>query len=534
MPTRRHFNTFLAGTTLSAVIGGQARATSKPGGDLTVAFDGTATASFVLDPHNTRFAPQARIIRSIFDSLVVLRDDQSLAPWLATSWEISPDRTQYSFKLRQGVTFHDGTPFDAFAVKANFDRIKNPANALSWLPDIGPYTGATVLSPYEVRLEFGAPFEPFLRNLSSTSLAIVSPTAAAKYGKTFGQNPVGTGPFKFDGLTPGSEIRLAKNPTYAWAPANAVHGGPALIDRLIFQNVPEQLTRVAALQSGQVQVADLIPSQNIAGFKVDPDFVFLQKEMLDTNYALGLNVAKAPWDDLQIRQAVRLALNIDLIVRIVYLGTIERAWSPLSPGLFGSAEQNLRNSWQPDADHARAILDQKGWIPGVDGIRVKDGKRLTISFLDTQGNREQRLDVIQLVRRQLLGVGIELSIDSETAGTAYKKFLDNAFDLSGGAQYAPDPDVLRYSYIPQFRSKLEGSRVNDPQLSQWLDQAAAAGDPVQRAKLYLQAQQRIVDQVYAIPIYILRYNVAVASAVSGVSLDAHGFPNYHAASLGNV
>ncbi len=534
MPSRRQFTHLLAGTAMAAAAGLRASAAPKTGGDLTIAFDGTSSTAFKFDPHDCRFAPQARILRSIFDNLVVLQADQSVAPWLATSWEISPDRRQYTFNLRQDVSFHDGTKFDAAAVKANFDRILDPQNALLSLPQIGTYTGATVLSPYQVRLDFSAPFEAFLRNLSATGLAIVSPAAVAKYGKVFGQNPVGTGPFKFVSLTAGQEIRLTKNAGYNWAPANAAHPGPAYIDHLIFTNVPEQLTRVAALQSGQVQGADLIPSQNIAQFKADPGFQFLQKQMLDTNYALALNVAKAPWDDVDIRNAARLSLNIDAIIRIIYLGTIQRAWSPLSPNMFGSAEQVLRNGWKPDPAQAKSILDAKGWVPGSDGIRVKNGQRLSISFLDYQGNREQRLDVIQLVRRQLQGSGIELAIDTETFGGYIAKAAAGEFDAGAGAQYAADPDVLRYSYVPHFRSSYEVSKSNDPQLNQLLISAAAEPDSAQRAKLYVQAQQLIVDKVYAIPVYILAYNLAVASSVQGVALDTHGFPIYHAASLGTA
>jgi len=534
MPTRRQFNTLLAGASMAAAAGSRAAATPKPGGDLAIAYDGAAITFFLLDAHNCRIAPQARILRSIYDNLVVLRDDQTLAPWLATSWEISSDRRQYTFTLRQGVVFHDGTTFDAAAVKANFDRILDPANALASLPEIGPFSGATVLSPTQVRLEFSAPFEPFLYNLSSTNLAMVSPAAVAKYGKSFSQNPVGTGPFKFVSLVPGHEIRLAKNPDYQWAPANAAHSGPAYLDTLTFTNVPEQLTRVAALQSGQVQGADLIPSQNIAQFKTDPDFQFLQKNLPGTNFAMALNVDKAPWNDFDVRNAVRLSLNIDEIVRVIYLGTIERAWSPLSPNLFGSAEPDLRGSWKPDPAQARAILDSKGWVPGGDGIRVKNGQRLAISFIDANGNREQRLDVIHLVRRQLNETGIDLAVDSEAFGTFFTKIAHDEFDAVGVSQYAPDPDVLRYSFVPQFRAPYDGTRANDPLLNQWLIAAAAEGDPVQRAKLYAQAQTRIVNQVYAIPIYIERYNLALATSTRGVALDAHGFPVYHAAAIGSA
>jgi len=531
MPTRREFSRLLAG---SAIAFGSLRRPARaqaPGGELLVGFDGAAVVNFVLDPHNSLYAPHNRVLRSIFDNLVVLLPDQSLGPWLAKSWNVSPDRTAYTFTLRRDVVFHDGTIFDAAAVKANFDRLGDPKSVLYAKADIGPYAGAEVVSSDTVRIHLHRPFEPLLRNLSSTKLCIVSPSALAKYGDVFGQNPVGTGPFRFTSLTQGTEIRLERNAAYNWAPVTAGHAGPAYVEKLVFKNVPEQATRVAALQSGQVQVADLIPSQYFAAVKRDPDLHLLQKEMLDTNYALSLNVTRAPWDDAEIRRAVRLSLDIGAIVRVVYLGTVSRAWSPLSPSMFASAEKELTGSWQPDPKAAAAILDRKGWLPGADGVRVKDGKRLTISFIDSQGNREQRMDVIQLVRRQLAHIGIGFSIDTQPLGAYLQKVGSGDFDLAAGAQFADDPDVLRRYYVPAARTVAAGIKVNDPQLSGWLEQAAEEADPAIRADLYKKAQHRVIEKDYAIPVYVLLYNLATASSVTGVAIDSHGFPHFHDARL---
>jgi len=532
MPTRRQFISLLAS---SAFIGPAARAQStspaQNGGELVVAFDGAAIVKFGLDPHNSLFAPHNRVFRSIYDNLVVLQPDQTVGPWLAKSWEISPDRKSYTFQLRTDVTFHDGTPFNAAAVKANFDRLRDPHNALYSATEIGPFASAEVLADDKVKITLTEPFAPLLRNLSSTKLSIVSPAAVAKHGDLFGQNPVGTGPFRFAGLTQGSEIRLERNPDYHWAPSGAEHDGPAYLDKLIFKNVPEQATRLAALQSGQVQAADLIPSQYIQVVKSDPNLHFLQKELLNTNYALFLNSAKAPWDDEEIRQAFRLSLDIESIVRVVYLGTAPRAWSILSPSLFASAEKEQVNSWKPDPTAAAAILDRKGWRPGADGVREKDGKRLTVSFIDTQGNREQRLDVIQLVRRQLAKNGIALSIDSQPQGSYLQKVTDGEFDLGGGAQFADDPDVLRRFFVPEARSIGSATKVNDPEITQWLNAAAGEGDVEKRAGLYRQAQRKVIDKVYAIPVYVLLYNIATAKTVSGIAIDTHGFPHFHGARL---
>ncbi len=522
---------------------------SQRGGELIVAFDGTSTTRFAFDPQNSGFAPYNRVIRSIFDNLVVLRPDQTLGPWLAQSWDISPDGTTYVFTLRKGVLFHDGTVFDAAALKANFDRLvsTSPLNntgpyaspgGQSATPRplysrscVGPYERSEIIDPYTLRVILSEPFTPLLRNLSSTKLGIVSPTAVAKYGVGFAQNPVGTGPFRFAGLTAGTEIRLERNPAYQWAPATAEHAGPAHLERLIFRNVPEEATRVAVLQSGQAQVADLIPPQNLPSLQSDPNFALLKKELLESNYAITFNVAKAPWNDVDVRRAVRLSLDVDALVQVIYLGQFKRAWSSLTPTMLGSAESELAGSWKTDPAQAAAILDAKGWRRGGDGIRQKDAQRLEISFLDTQGNREKRLDVVQLARRQLAANGIGLHIDSEPAGAYMEKILSGAYDMTGGASFHADPDILRLFYVPEVRNSLSGIRVDDPELSGWLKQAAREPEGASRAELYRTAERRIIEQVFEIPIYILDYNLVAARAVQGIAIDAHGFPDFHNARL---
>jgi len=503
----------------------------RTGGELLVAFDGAAVATFALDPHNSGFAPHNRVIRSIFDNLTRLLPDQTVAPWLAESWTVSSDRKTFEFKLRRGVNFHDGTPFDAAALKANFERLSLATNALTSRSSLGPYQDSEILADDRLRVRLSEPFAPFLRNLSMTKLAIVSPAAVAKHGQVFAQNPVGTGPFRFAGLLAGTEIRLERNPDYDWAPPNAAHSGPARLEKLTFKNVPEESTRVAVLQGGQVHASDLIPPQNLATLKNDARFTVLEQELLNTNYALGLNVTKAPWDDEEIRLAVRLSLDIDALVRVIYLGTFPRAWSPLSPSMFGSAEKDLTDSWRPDPARAREILTRKGWKPGADGVREKDGKRLSIKFVDSQGNREKRLDVVQLVRRQLASSGITLSIDSQPAGVTSSKLATNEFDLYGGASFHGDPDILRQSYVPSVRSNISGNKVVDSELTEWLTQAAGEDDLAKRSELYRRAQRKIIDKTYSIPIYVLLYNVGVSKRAHGISIDAHGFPEFYAAWL---
>jgi len=503
--------------------------TRTSGGELNVAFDGAGVTTFTLDPHNSGYAPHNRVMRSIYDSLTRLLPDQTVGPWLAESWEVSPDRKEYTFTLKQGVKFHDGTVFDAEAVKANFDRLAEPKNALSSISSLGPYERSEVLGSHKLKLVLKQPFTPLLRNLSMTKLGIVSPTAVAKYGATYALNPVATGPYKFVGMKQGVEIRLEKNPDYNWAPPDHPRQGPAYFEKLNFLNVPDETTRVAVLHAGQVLAADLIPPQNLPAFRADQRFTLLEKELLNTNYALWLNVSKAPWNDEDVRLAVRLAIDIDAIVRTIYLGNFPRAWSTLSPSMFGSAEKLLANSWKPDPARAREILTRRGWIPGPDGIRQKDGKQLLIRFIDSQGNREKRLDVLQVVRRQLQEVGIKLFLDSQPPGVIASALAENRHDMAGGASFHADPDILRQYYDPEARIVGAGARVLDDELIAWLRTAAQTPDGPERAEYYHKIQRKVLDKTYAIAIYILPYNVAVAKRLQGVTIDEHGFPEFRSA-----
>ncbi|WP_166143374.1 ABC transporter substrate-binding protein [Methylosinus sp. RM1] len=532
MTTRRRFNRLLASAFVTAPFGGSLAAQSpRSGGELTVAFDGASIVKFVLDPHNSLFAPHNRVFRSIYDSLVVLRADQTVGPWLARSWEISPNRRHYVFDLREDVLFHDGSRFNAAALKFNFDRVIDPNVATYARGELGPVVATEALAPHRLGVTLAEPFEPLLRNLSSTKLGIVSPAAIVKYGEGIGQNPVGTGPFRFTGLAAGAEIRLERNPDYRWAPSTSTLSGPAWLDRLTFKNVPEHSTRVAALQSGQVQVADLVPSQHLATIRSSPDLRLVQQELLNTNYALFVNPTRAPWDDPDLRRALRLAIDVDAIVRIVYLGSLARAWSPLSPSMFASAEQDLAGSWKPDPKQAADIFESKGWRRGADGVREKAGRKLTLGFVDAQGNREQRLDVVQLVRRQLAKIGVSLTIESQSGPLLVQRQLAGDYDISGGAQFADDPDVLRRVFAPESRNRLSVVQVEDDQLADLLRKAAREDEPEARKALYLRAQRRIVDEVYAIPIYVLLYNLALSSSAQGIVIDAHGFPHFHEAWL---
>ena len=501
---------------------------AKPvsGGELIFAFDGAAIAQFQLDPHRSAFAPHHRVMRSIYESLVVALPGHRFGPWLAKSWELAPDGLSYTFQLREDVKFHDGTPFDAEAVKVNLDRVQDPKTAAYSFTAIGPYEASEVIGPHTLRVRFSKPYAPFLANLASTALAIASPKALEELGFGIAQAPVGTGPFRFESQKAGTEIVVRRNEEYRWPPAGSHHEGPAYLQRIIFKNVPEEATRVAVLENGQAGAVDLIPPQNLGVLRKDPRFRIVTGELLNQNYALYLNTAREPWKDARMRAAFRQSLDLDTAVKTIYLGTEPRAWSPLSPSLFGY-DKTLEGSWRGDPAVANRTLDELGWKRGADGIRVKDGKPLSVVFLDTQGNREKRLDLMVMLRRQLRDTGFDLKLESQPQGNYMQKAASGDYDLLAGSQFAPDPDVLRRLHSSTIRTTYSIAKTNDPELERLLDQGSAEIDAEKRRTIYASAQRLILDRIYAIPTYVLIYTVASRADVSGIEIDQNGFPDLY-------
>jgi peptide/nickel transport system substrate-binding protein len=498
-----------------------------PGGELKWALAGTVTDDN-LDAHKSGNAQNGRVTRSIYDSLVKELPDHSFEPWLATSWEISEDKKSYTFKLREDVTFHDGTPFNAEAVKFNFDRIKDPATkASNSLNEIGPYESTEVIDEFTVKINFSTPYSPFLSNASKSDLGFVSPTAVKKFGDTFPQNPVGTGPFKLEKFIPGVQVELVKNEDYNWAPDSLGHQGPAYLDKITVQFVPEEATRVGVLQSKQVHAADIIPPQNLITLKEDNQFQVHETELKQINFSLYLNPSKEPWNDLNVRQAVRSALDIKSAVETVYLGTSEQAWSPITPTMFAYSD-SVENTWKPDVEKTTTLLEEAGWKKGSDGIWGKDGKPLKIDLIDTQGNREKRIDLMTVLQQQLKQAGIQLNIVSLSAGAYSERRLSGEYDLFAASQFSGDPDVLRQIFSSKGPlGKANVSRANVPELDEWLEQGYLEHDPEKRKEIYKKVQEYIIENVYSIPTYLFQYSFATTNEVQGIIFDSPSFPIFY-------
>ncbi|GGG68094.1 ABC transporter substrate-binding protein [Paenibacillus radicis (ex Gao et al. 2016)] len=512
-----------------------ANASKENGGELTFALAGSPNT---LDVGLTSSDIEFRIGRNIFDSLVGELPDHTIKPWLAQSWEISPDQKSYTFKLRQDVTFHDGTPFNAAAVKANFDRSADPKGQSVYAKQLlGPYESSEVIDEFTVKVNFKEAFTPFLSNAAKSTLGIQSPESFKKYGDKVGQNPVGTGPFKFVSWAPNAEIVLEKNAGYNWPSPAAEHSGPAYLDKLVLKLISEEATRVSSLQSGQVLAAESIPAQNVVALSKDSRYQVQQVLLPGGTFALTFNNEKAPWSDVHLRKAVQSAIDVDSIVNSLYLGTFPRAWSALSPSTLGY-DSSLENGYKVDVEKANQLLEEAGWKVGADSIREKDGKPLTLNYIDLTGNREKREDIIKMVQQQLKAIGVKMNISITAAGPYVDALKSGGYDLAGLSFAGGDPDILRTLFSKANWSTNEFANSNfarfyDPEIEKLLKDAYQEADQEKRIGIYKELQQYFVQNAVTIPMYVYPYTVASSKNVSGIAFDFPGYPVFYDAAISN-
>lgn len=501
-------------------------ATPKSGGELVY---GLATAPDSLDPHTSGMAVSTRVNNSIYEKLVYQTSDNKIEPWLATSWEVSDDQETFTFKLREDVTFHDGSKFNAEVVKYNFDRIVNPdSKAASVYALIENYESSEVIDEYTVSIHFSKPSATFISNLSQSKLAIVSKEAAEKYGLSLATNPVGSGPFKFVSLDENNEIVLERFEDYNRKAPFATHEGKAYLDKLIYKIIPEEATRIGSVQSNQVNAVETIPPQDIQSIKASGNLKIFETETAGMPYGLFINPENEPWNELEARKALQEAIDVDAIVNTLYLGTYKRAWSVLTPTILGYNKE-LENTIEPNLSLANERLEGIGWVKNGEGIREKDGKELVLRLIDSNVNREKRHDIATIIQQQLKEIGVKVEF---TTSADYYNITKNGkdYDVIGNSRVAGDPDVLRLFFHSEKLPENGGSnlaRIADNEIDKWLEEGELEADSDKRADLYKNVQNKLIEQAYFIPIYLFPYTVATSNEVEDLSFDSQGYPLFN-------
>ncbi|HET7264944.1 MAG TPA: ABC transporter substrate-binding protein [bacterium] len=438
-----------------------------------------------MDPHLSGSAVDRQVYQNLYDKLVDTDAGLAIVPMLATSWTISPDGRAVTFKLRQGVKFHDGTPFNAEAVKYNFERMLDPKFPSVRRSEIRPVTGVTATDPYTVVISLERPYSPLLYVLTDRAGMMVSPAAARAAGTNFAQHPVGTGPFEWVERVPQDHITLRRNANY-W-----VKGEP-YVDEVVFRPITDDNARVANVKSGDVDIINLVPLPQVKTLTQEAAAPGARFKLIEHGAmawtALSLNVTKPPFDNKLLRQAFAATIDRNAIANVVLQGAAYPAYSlfpngtaaydpgfKLPPRSIATAKEKLQAAGRPGGFEFALII-----LPG-----------------------QQRVALAQAVQAMAADAGIRVTIKTEEQGT-FVSDVTNRQAQSGVIEWSgrPDPDFDIYPFVTQsgFGSFNYVGYTGD-KMQTILDAARYLNDMNQRRRAYRQAMEILADDVPYVPLF---------------------------------
>jgi peptide/nickel transport system substrate-binding protein len=457
------------------------------------------TDALNLDPWQADDQYSNEIAANVFEGLVRFKKNSTaIEPCLATAWSVHDNGTRWQFTLRRGVTFHDGTPFDARAVIYSFQtRLEKKQSLFQRLSFLFSFiTSIHSSGPYSVEITLDRPYAPFLIALAD-SAGFIQPAGS---GKTGAYRPVGTGPFRFTSWSKGRSLILARNPGY-W-------GGASTLDRIIFKVMPLSDGRLLQIKNGSADMVRIQSGKEFEELSGRSDIAILKNPTIDIHY-LGFNTRKKPFDRKEVRAAFLHIINRGNMVKKIFQNLAEPAYSslplPLQPG--GTVQP--QDSFDPEL--ARALLKQAG---------LANGFTCTLYFLDGQEGVQEIADLLAVLARKIKVTIQKIKLPySELVKVADRGEHDM---LIMGWSTSPDPDFFLYPLFTFGPGNRNRFFYENPELTRLLDEGKTTLDKLQREVVYRKALDILKKDIPWIPLFHLIDIMACSRKVSGLGFTPLG------------
>lgn len=489
---------------------------------------GQPTDAESLDPHKVTAVIAVERMYNLYDTLVNLDFDlETFTPGLAESWQVSPDGKTYTFALKKGVKFHSGKPLTAQDVKFTLDRWRNPATASPTKHRIAEVEEVTAKDDHTVVVRLKDRSNYLLFNLASGFASILNPEAITKHGANYGTLAVdGTGPFKFKEWVLRDRFVAERNPDYAWGPPMFKNRGPAKLERVVWRIIPEDTTRLFELEKGGgINVSRWITFSELPRLRKDPRLKVVDYKVGYVVY-LGFNMNKELVQDIRVRRAVNHAIKKDDIVNEIFFGLGETAQGPLSPIVLGQWKDVGKAAYEYNPAKAKAILDEAGWKPGPDGIRVKEGKRLKLPIYAIAGYGYP--DTLTLIQAQLKEVGVDAEqvLLEEAAIWGRLKAGEHTIMAMGMPHSNPD-EILMFYFHSKNRPAPNRFNFVDPKVDQLLEEGRTVADRKRWLEIYTEIQKRVVESAVWVPLWHPGRAMVMSAKVSDLRPHAVYDVGYH-------
>lgn len=512
-----------------AACGGDSAATGNGSGAESEPVAGGSLVYLEHQPHDTLYPPAAGfypnggIVNNITDRLVYQNPETlEFEPWIATDWEINDDATEYTFTIRDDVTFSDGSPLTAEVVAANFDLygLGDSDRALTVSEAVNNYEASEVIDDTTVRFTFTDPAPGFLQATSTINSGLVSAETLdftfEEFGPGNSTDIIGTGPFEITAEDIGTSLTLTAREDYDWAPPSLEHQGRALLDEVQIEVTPEDSVRVGSLLSGQADVVRYVEAQDEAQVE-GAGFDIYAPQTNGVNNALMLRFTNEILADIEVRQALIAGIDRAEVIETIYTDHYPLATSALSSGAHGYLDTSEHFDYDPD--RAVELLEEAGWELGADGIREKDGQSLTL-VVNEAAPQPRSFDALTLISQQLREIGVDLQILRADAGTYAEAILDpDQVQIFHSMVGRADLDVIKSQYHTANRNTLLNNDGDDPadaELESLLEAVASEPDDEARVTNSQAVQTHLAENAYVIPLF-------EEPQVYGAGTHVHGF-----------
>jgi peptide/nickel transport system substrate-binding protein len=476
----------------------------RRGGTVTIA---VAADVGTMDPQGG-IGISAAPLYAAYEPLLKVSREVELIPGLAESWEVV-DPTTYRYRLRQGVTFHSGNPFNAEAVKADIERFQTPGVAARDYNLFSMIDRVEVEDEYTVLFRLNRPFPAFPYHTAEILSLVVDAARANEIGDAaFSEQPSGTGPFMLESWAKNDRLTLTRNPNY-W------DGDKPYLDQIVYRVIPDEATRSVALEAGEVDIVLGVSPAEVERLRSNPD-IKIDEQTISRSVYLGFPYDTAPFTDLAVRQALAAAINVDSIVDFVQEGTVEKATTFYPPLIFGSAEGSIAAAPAYNLEQAQALLDEAGWAPGADGIREKDGERLSFTLTFPSAVLPAMRQTAEVIQQNLREAGIEVNLDEREWAAFVGDWIEKKVELyiMGISATTGSLDV---SFPNQWLTdgSWNASRYSNPAIDAGFAEASQIIDDAERRTKYQELQQILAADVAAVPLFHMRTYVAMRQPVQG-------------------
>ncbi|MDG0804288.1 glutathione ABC transporter substrate-binding protein GsiB [Pectobacterium brasiliense] len=443
--------------------------------DAVIAVGSTFTS---LDPYDANDSLSQTVAKSFYQGLFGFDKEMKLVNVLADSYDVSPDGLTYTVKLHPGVKFHDGTPFNAAAVKVNLDRASNPDNRLKRYNLFKMIDKTEAVDDLTVKITLKTPFSAFVNNLAHPAAVMISPAALKQYGKDIGFHPVGTGPYRFVTWNQTDFVKVEKFNGY-WK------AGLPKLDSITWRPVVDNNTRAALLQTGEAQFAYPIPFEQAKVLEKNDKLALVASPSILHRY-ISMNVTQKPFDNPKVREALNYAINKEALIKVAFSGYATPAEGPLPSSIDYSVKYH---PWPYDPAKARELLKEAGYPNGF------------TTTLWSSHNHSTAQKVLQFTQQQLAQVGVKVQVTAMDAGqraaevegkgvkeTGVRLFYTGWSASTGEADWALSPLFATASWPPaQFNTAF----YSNPQVDADLANALKTTDRTEKQKLYKDAQDKI-------------------------------------------